>query len=605
MDHLLRENGKTIHFTISLVVLCVTVLSGCTGQAASSSAALVTEGPPIQISIISDGASPSTTRTPIYAISGGQDLLVSTNDCVDLDSGNLLGLNDPQCDFAIMLPENNDHNSVRFIPLSYASFAFNDVFWDLPDSKTCSMKVEYTAEPQWINTIGGYYVCFQTGQEHWGILNVKGMSGDDLLIYWITYPDRGELIAVEPAQYPTSEPLTVSVRPAETSVPEEVFSQGTNIWVNLDQGVDLDTGVIQAGWNGNDDLVVSAGEIGADGSLLGLQLEPVGKAGIQTGTGFESAPLLSDCLQEAGFQTEPLQVGEVHLYRCFQTSEGRLGYVYIHESSPGVGIRLDWTTWPDVKSSFTKPATMTTPLESGTAAELVIPAQLGGVKVYRPGQLFSFTWQLKNTGKTTWNTRYALVFAGGTALGGLEKKWIPYLITPGMTVRLALSLAAPQIPGTYTALYWLVDDTGQRFGIGENGSRPLQLVINAGEPGLTLADGQGVTLAPGTCFDLDLGYPAVDDSACDFSVSESQDPEMVQISSSQAAFDFDTLFSSPPRLGQCKTARLSGGRRVLDLQDWYICYRTTEGRYGWLKIRDLSSDSLTNDLLLFDWKTYQ
>jgi hypothetical protein len=150
-----------------------------------------------------------------------------------------------------------------------------------------------------------------------------------------------------------------------------------------------------------------------------------------------------------------------------------------------------------------------------------------------------------------------------------------------------------------------VDDQGRRIGIGENGSRPLQLVLNVGEPGITLADGQNVVLAPGTCFDLDLGYPSADDPACDFSVSFSQDINMLKIDSWTAAFDFDTLHTEPPSLYECKTSRISSGRHVIDLQDWYVCYKTGEGRYGWLKILGNGQQNGAIQGLWFDWKTYQ
>ncbi|MEM5776346.1 MAG: NBR1-Ig-like domain-containing protein, partial [Anaerolineaceae bacterium] len=372
------------------------------------------------------------------------------------------------------------------------------------------------------------------------MLKFRRLSADGLTFYWITYPEQAELIARQAAFYPGMQSAAQEPAPTHTLVPEEWLSQAVSRWVKVDQGLDLDSGAIAAGWNGADDLVVTAGEVNEVGRLLNLQLQPAGLAAVQGGPGFDQAPTAADCRQTVDYTNRPLIITDLYRFRCFQTSEGRLGYLYVHESNPGVGVRLDWVTWPAVQEQTVQPEPSPTAIESGAAVKVMAPPQATGVNTYRPGSQITFTWQITNTGRVTWNTRYALVLARGSALGGPEKKLIPYPITNGMTVRLALSLTVPAEPGAYLAEYWLVDDTGRRFGIGGNGSRPLQLIINSGEPGFTLAEGQGARLAPGECFDLDTGYPSIDDPACDFSVSASADPAMAQIYSSQTGFDFIT-----------------------------------------------------------------
>jgi hypothetical protein len=74
----------------------------------------------------------------------------------------------------------------------------------------------------------------------------------------------------------------------------------------------------------------------------------------------------------------------------------------------------------------------------------------------------------------------------------------------------------------------------------------------------------------------------------------------VEISSLQAAFDFTNILSVPPLLAECRTAQLASGSTVMGIQDGYVCFKSNQGHYGWLRIEDTSKTGL-----VFDWKTFQ
>jgi hypothetical protein len=581
------------------ILLCLFALAGCNLPTPSAADSPV-EAPAVTIQPTPAlDTRPAGTPAPIYALSGGEEIGLPAGQCMDLESGLVLDRSDPRCDFTVIAGQNPADSTRDFVPLSYASFDFSDVFWQMPDWQSCSLLENYSSAQTRISLEGGYYICYQSGEGYWGILNIRALSEEELRIYWITYLEQSDLLADEPASFAAWQQTQSAPTPSPTPRPEKTQNQGDNLWVGVDYGLDLDGGVILPAWSGAEDLVVAGGEVDADGRLLSLQLLTVGNALIQGGAGFTSAPRSADCSRWDAWQSGALLLAETRSYRCVQTADGRLGYIFVHESQPGVGVRLTWATWPDVLAAPAPSAAAPTP-QSAAAVTVSAPPQLGGVKAYRPGIQVSFSWQLKNPGTVAWNTRYALVLAGGTAMGGPEKKWIPYRIEPGMIVRLAFTLTIPEEPGAYTALYWLQDDSGNLIGAGPNGSQPLQLIVNSGEAGITLADGLSVQLPAQTCFDLDLGYPALNDEACDFTVEPAADGRMAQIVSAQTAFDFNTLFSTPPNLGQCQYAQLTSGRRVLDVQNWYVCFKTAKGRYGWLKILDTSPEGL-----LFDWKTYR
>jgi hypothetical protein len=82
-----------------------------------------------------------------------------------------------------------------------------------------------------------------------------------------------------------------------------------------------------------------------------------------------------------------------------------------------------------------------------------------------PGQAFTKTWRVKNTGTCTWTTAYTFVLEEGP----VNAFWTdsPHLLTgqiePGQSVDLSTNLAAPTILGDYTASYQLRSPTGVPF----------------------------------------------------------------------------------------------------------------------------------------------
>jgi hypothetical protein len=85
-----------------------------------------------------------------------------------------------------------------------------------------------------------------------------------------------------------------------------------------------------------------------------------------------------------------------------------------------------------------------------------------------PGQFFTKQWVLKNVGKNTWNSTYALVFVGGTRMDAPAELAIPATIRSGTNLTVFIELVAPTTPGTYTASFLLRNAVGETFGVGEN-----------------------------------------------------------------------------------------------------------------------------------------
>ncbi len=80
------------------------------------------------------------------------------------------------------------------------------------------------------------------------------------------------------------------------------------------------------------------------------------------------------------------------------------------------------------------------------------------------GSSFTKRWRVKNTGQTTWDGGYKLVFVGGDPMGDLMAVDVP-VCPPGQTVDISLSLRAPrQKEGTVYGDWRMTAPEGHQFG---------------------------------------------------------------------------------------------------------------------------------------------
>jgi hypothetical protein len=80
-----------------------------------------------------------------------------------------------------------------------------------------------------------------------------------------------------------------------------------------------------------------------------------------------------------------------------------------------------------------------------------------------PGQTFTKTWKVANTGTCDWVYLYRLVFLSGDRMGG-EASGLGKVIEPGKWTQLSVGLQAPSHPGTYTGYWRFGNQSGSVFG---------------------------------------------------------------------------------------------------------------------------------------------
>jgi hypothetical protein len=83
--------------------------------------------------------------------------------------------------------------------------------------------------------------------------------------------------------------------------------------------------------------------------------------------------------------------------------------------------------------------------------------------VFQPGERFTKTWQIANTGTCDWVYLYSLVFSSGERMGGNPSS-LGRVIHPGEWRQMDLNLKAPSTSGTYTGYWRFGDQSGHAFG---------------------------------------------------------------------------------------------------------------------------------------------
>jgi hypothetical protein len=69
--------------------------------------------------------------------------------------------------------------------------------------------------------------------------------------------------------------------------------------------------------------------------------------------------------------------------------------------------------------------------------------------IFAPGQAFTMTWRLKNSGTSTWTTGYRLRYYSGDAFGAPKEITISQEVAPGGEIDITIPMKAPANPGSY------------------------------------------------------------------------------------------------------------------------------------------------------------
>ena len=82
----------------------------------------------------------------------------------------------------------------------------------------------------------------------------------------------------------------------------------------------------------------------------------------------------------------------------------------------------------------------------------------------QPGETFTKTWRIQNSGSCAWTTAYSVFFLNGSGMGGISPQILTSEIAPGYSHDISIQMVAPDTPGTYTGYWQLKNAAGQAFG---------------------------------------------------------------------------------------------------------------------------------------------
>ena len=122
--------------------------------------------------------------------------------------------------------------------------------------------------------------------------------------------------------------------------------------------------------------------------------------------------------------------------------------------------------------------------ECSDLAEFIRDVSIEDYSQFKPNELFTKIWEVKNIGSCTWTTAYALVFTFGDRMSGISPKYLTQPVKPGDTVNLSIDLAAPRESDIYQGNWMLQDEHGNQFGTGVAAKDFFWVSIMVGSSGI-------------------------------------------------------------------------------------------------------------------------
>ena len=116
-------------------------------------------------------------------------------------------------------------------------------------------------------------------------------------------------------------------------------------------------------------------------------------------------------------------------------------------------------------------AVQSPPLEEGTRClqfEFLGDINYPPGTVVSPGESFTKSWRVRNTGTCEWTRDFDLVMSGGEAFGTSKRADVTEVVYPGDSVVFSIKMKAPLTPGTYYSYWMLSAPDGARVGWGPN-----------------------------------------------------------------------------------------------------------------------------------------
>jgi hypothetical protein len=180
------------------------------------------------------------------------------------------------------------------------------------------------------------------------------------------------------------------------------------------------------------------------------------------------------------------------------------------------------TSTPTAMATITPGRTSSGPLPTVVSCYglvLVADVTIPDKTAMAPGQAFTKTWRVKNSGTCAWDAGFKFIFTGGDAMGGTTQV-LSQSVAPGSQIDISIPMTAPTKTGTVTG-YWKMSTTSGSF---FNNDVFVMIIVGAAGPTSTgtpptatgtppTATPTGLTATPQASFNV--AYVSVADCGSD------------------------------------------------------------------------------------------
>ncbi len=255
---------------------------------------------------------------------------------------------------------------------------------------------------------------------------------------------------------------------------------------------------------------------------------------------------------------------------------------------------------------------------NGRPCDLIAPGLPFDVTVpdgtqMRPGEKFSKTWRLVNTGSCNWTQGYAVVWFSGERMGPDVEWRLPGEVPPGAVVDIPVDLVAPEAPGVHQSNWKLRNAQGEYFGLGPNGDAPFWVIVEVKAestatvpaaattlPTLAVHNSGILSIVAGQALDLD-GSDLEDARSLDliYQVDAGGQPRLAP----QNGARLSLFGASEPVLADCEQSPMGTEPVAFQQQGggMYLCFRTSQGLLGFAHAARTGDDG---NLLALDYITW-
>lgn len=231
----------------------------------------------------------------------------------------------------------------------------------------------------------------------------------------------------------------------------------------------------------------------------------------------------------------------------------------------------------------------------GTPIDITIPDG----SVLQPGEDFTKTWRLMNTGSCAWTENYAVVWFSGDDLGDVHERLLKTRVEPGQAIDLSVDMQAPVDARSYYSYWKLRNEAGQMFGLGPGGESPFWVMIEVlpvstlTPAGLPTAEATPATFSSGVVallvgegLDLDAATKSADETA-DLGLNGEPDAALAPLNGSALNVYGDRL----PLVEDCLPTVDTLPLPVASLMEGqYLCYISNEGYPGYVRLLSTGTD---------------